>query len=175
MPAYKDITGHRFGRLVALERQGRSWLCQCDCGKQMIASGANIRKGNTKSCGCLKHEPYHLTHGYRHTKIYKSWYAMLQRCGNPKNTRYKYYGARGIAVCERWRKFENFLADMGERPPGMSIDRINNDGNYEPDNCRWATQEQQINNRRKFGMLSVFTTNELVAELKRRASDDCLA
>jgi hypothetical protein len=151
MPKFKDITGQHFGRLVVLRLQSQGghgihakWFCCCDCGNTKIVSSNNLKSGQV-SCGC---RGGNFKHGQRHKSTYRSWDAMLQRCNNPKNTRYKYYGGRGISVCERWRLFINFLADMGERPPGTTLDRIDPNGNYEPGNCRWATQSQQIKNRR---------------------------
>jgi hypothetical protein len=150
-----DLTGQRFGRLVALKEIGRAngfvlWLCRCDCGSKTKVLSGNLRSGHSRSCGCMKGHP---THGharnYTHTPTFKSWHSMLQRCDNPNRKGYKHWGGRGITVCERWRKFENFLADMGERPPGLSIDRIDNDRGYFPGNCRWATRSQQNSNQRK--------------------------
>ena len=151
-----DLVGRRYGRLIVIEYAGkRRWRCQCDCDTFKNIRGDNLRLGLTKSCGCLWQEVTSqfgqrtTTHGYSHTRVYKAWFGMLQRCENPNNAKYKDYGARGIKVCKRWHKFENFLADMGKRPKGMSIDRWpNNDGDYEPNNCRWATRSQQQFNRR---------------------------
>lgn len=149
MPRFIDITGQRFHKLVALAPTGKNsrrmmcWLCQCDCGGTAIVRIDHLRNGHTRSCGCLYEK-----HGMRHTKTYKSWYNMLQRCSNSKINRWHIYGGRGIKVCERWQDFRNFFADMGERPEDHSLDRINVEGNYEPGNCRWATQKEQQNNRR---------------------------
>lgn len=165
-----DITGRRFGKLIATRfshleaprkgRQGRRhvWLCICDCGIETKIRKENLTSGNSTSCGCGKYVGLDaMTHGYskhrlaggENPKFYRTWSMMLDRCRNPRNKSYKYYGGRGIRVCERWHTFENFLADMGQRPSGQhSIDRINNDGDYEPDNCRWATQIEQRHNRR---------------------------
>lgn len=158
----KDITGHRFERLVAIGYVGRNthdqamWLCLCDCGNYVTVAGYNLNTGNSNSCGCYKSERVSVsaairnkTHGMKGAPEYKVWCSMLNRCNHANDHAFANYGARGVKVCERWRKFENFFADMGHRPtPNHSLDRIDNDGNYELSNCRWATLEQQQNNRR---------------------------
>ncbi len=154
-----DITGQRFGRLVVVkrseERLGRTreacWLCECDCGGTVVVRSSDLRYGKTQSCHCGN--PAKWKHGHslpngRRSPEYRSWMAMRRRCTDPQADGWKFYGARGITVCERWEKFESFLADMGSRPDGHTLDRINPDGNYEPANCRWATPKQQANNRR---------------------------
>jgi hypothetical protein len=152
-----DISGQRFGRLVALslysaKTSPRKWLCRCDCGKEKIVRGELLRDGRARSCGCLKSDVLREIktkhgHGGQHNQspTYVSWYAMLARCRNIKRAN---YGGRGITVTERWHTFEHFLADMGERPLGTTLDRIDNDGHYEPGNCRWATPKEQSANQR---------------------------
>jgi len=144
MPKFEDITGQRFGRLVVTgcnssKRGGGTWICLCDCGRNKIVDANSLKSGHTQSCGCLRH-------GLCFTPTWWSWVGMTARCRNQNR---KAYGGRGISVCDRWLKFENFLSDMGERPLGHTIDRINNDGDYEPGNCRWATAKQQSENKRK--------------------------
>ena len=157
----KDIIGKRFGRLVVESFAGMSefgksrWLCRCDCGKVIIRKKERLSSGDTKSCGCLRSDLRalnNLTHGDAGQKSpeYIAWQHMKSRCFNVSDKKHVRYGGRGITICERWMSFENFLADMGRKPtPKHSIDRINNDGNYEPSNCRWATsKEQSVNTAR---------------------------
>lgn len=154
----KDITGQRFGRLVATEaaekRSGGHivWQCICDCGKIVYIRSDSLRSGSTKSCECLLKEmaaERSTTHGMHGTPIYYIWQSMLQRCENPNYREFKYWGGRGIKVCERWHKFENFYEDVGDPPEGESIDRWpDNDGDYEFRNFRWATPKEQSANRR---------------------------
>lgn len=158
MPSKIDLTGMRFGRLIALReapkaarhKAGTKWHCVCDCGAELVTETGALRSGHTKSCGCYHKDrvgEISTTHGRSWTPEWRAWRAMVSRCTVTTNSSYPWYGGRGITVCQRWRQFENFLMDMGPRPAGTTIDRINNDGNYEPGNCRWATREQQDSNK----------------------------
>jgi hypothetical protein len=152
-PLMIDMTNQRFGRLTAVEYQGEAhWLCRCDCGKGKIIAGYSLRNGLSQSCGCLRNERVRAAIGtvrLGNEKTYKTWSDMRQRCYNPNDPGYKNWGGRGIRICRRWRTFANFLADMGPRPPGMTIERRNNDGNYTPSNCVWLPKAKQARNRRK--------------------------
>lgn len=153
MPAHKDMSGlvlHGCTILAVSHKDHRSehfYRCRCHCGKEFTVSGDKLKRGHTKSCGCISDG---LKHGLVGTSEYGIWAAMKRRCMNKNSAAYKDYGGRGVVVCERWMHFQNFYADMGMRPSVKhSIDRINNDGNYEPNNCRWTTMDVQARNRRK--------------------------
>lgn len=161
---HEDLTGRRFGRLTVIAEAGKRrsgvylWECRCDCGGGASVVGAMLRNGHTKSCGCLMREvvgAMNLKHGHARLTspqhpLYDTWLNMNQRCSNPKNPGYPNYGGRGISVCRAWRdSFERFLVDVGERPSkDHSLDRIDNDGHYEPGNVRWATRVRQNRNAR---------------------------
>lgn len=161
-----DIIGQRFGRLTVIARQGRdnhyqaTWLCLCDCGKECVCRGHDLRRGRTKSCGCLCIDDAKIrfiTHGKRRTRLYEVWYGMKMRCYNPKNSHYHRYGGRGITVCDEWlndfQAFYNWAMANGyneNAPYGQcTIDRIDNNKGYSPDNCRWVDMKVQRQNQEK--------------------------
>ena len=169
---YTDISGLRFGRLNVIERAGRDkhnnalWICKCDCGNKTIVPGSRLRSGHTKSCGCIQKEAAsksisrfnnsenrvtngHLIHGETKTPLYNAWCRMRRRCNDEKYDHYDRYGGRGISVCDEWRNYISFRdwALSNGYVEGLELDRINNDGNYEPSNCRWVTRTFQVRNR----------------------------
>lgn len=178
IPKYKDITGKRFGRLTVIRfdhinnRNQSCWLCQCDCGNQVIVQASSMNSGNTSSCGCYKNELAHdnnATHGLSKTRLYKVWQGMKTRCENENFDSYYRYGERGISVCDEWKQFENFKdwADISGYEDGLSLDRIDNNGNYCANNCRWTTQQIQCNNRSSNHIVKYHDIEHTVADWAR--------
>lgn len=159
MAVFQDLTGMTFGRLTVLKRVENSkngharFLCRCDCGNETIVSGDDLKRGHSQSCGCLNREKIsNKKHGMTDTKIYHTWKNMIGRCYNQKRPDFNFYGGRGIRVCERWHEFSNFYEDVSQMEnygkPGYTLDRINVDDDYCPENCRWADRTTQTRNRR---------------------------
>lgn len=155
MPRAKNIVGDRFNRWTVISRAenwrgvAAQWLCRCDCGTERIVLGASLRSGHSTSCGCAMKElapTRRMTHGKSKTTTYKIWSGMHDRCRNPNSRWFHCYGGKGIRVCESWSSFENFVADMGERPAGLSIERLDSSKDYSPANCVWATPKAQSRN-----------------------------
>lgn len=176
MSRFIDLAGKKFGRWTVIayagtigngRRKAATWQCRCDCGNNAIVRAHSLVQGKTQSCGCLREEKRlkaSTSHGMKHSSTYESWKNMKGRCCNPNNQRFAYYGGRGIKVCDRWQKFENFYADMGEKPEGMTIERIDNNKGYSPENCCYATYKEQNRNQRTNRMITYFGETKCLAE-----------
>lgn len=184
MPQLHDLIQQQFGRLTVIERapnHGKqvAWRCRCECGGDVVVDGIRLTRGVTKSCGCLRRETAHAqrnkrTHGLTGSTTYRAWRQMKARCLNVRHPAYPDYGERGITVCTRWlESFENFLADMGYKPDGLTLERRNNDGPYSPDNCYWATWMQQAQNRRSTRLATFAGETLCFAEWARRVGLSC--
>lgn len=180
--SFQDHTGERFGSLTALECVGRSkdgnpiWLCRCDCGNMHKVTARNLVHGKVKSCGCLKHEGTRTTHGESSSRLYNVWNGMRQRCSNPNNDEWHNYGGRGITVCDEWQDFETFMEwatdngyDQNAGYGKCSIDRIDPNGDYEPNNCRWVDYKVQGNNRRGCTAITANGKTQTIAEWARES------
>jgi len=186
MGTFEDLTGRRYGRIVVVKRIGsRSrgikkqiktplWLCKCDCGRETQATSAELRTGDKRSCGCLAREiltARNMTHGDAHSgslyfRLYHLWFGMLDRCENPHSDSYKDYGGRGISVCEEWHDYPSFKmwAISNGYKNGLTIDRVNNDAGYSPDNCRWTNYTEQANNRRSCRYVTINGKTKTITE-----------
>ena len=178
-----NLTNRRFGKLIVIKKDflkkfpsGQEhwrWICLCDCGGNISVDGSTLRQGLTRSCrSCYS------TNHPRYKELYNIWCGMMNRCYNKNNIGYKNYGGRGITVCERWKDFSNFAKDMPPKLPNTSVDRVNNNGNYEPNNVRWATQKEQMHNTRRtihdeFNRLEGMVSRQRILQLRWRRDDRC--
>jgi len=172
-----DLAGQRFNRLTALipvkiaASREMYWVCKCDCGGDALATTANLRRGRVRSCGCLnvdRNKETKITHGMTRTRTYTIWFGMKRRCDDPSQDNYSHYGGRGISYDPRWRLFANFFADMGKAPEGLQLDRIDNEGNYCKENCRWVTPRTNSNNRSNSDFVEYAGERVTVTELARK-------
>lgn len=156
-----DLRGRRFSKLTAIRPTDRRvnkrviWFCECECGGTALVSSSNLLNGNTTSCGCFRRTRMMKHGGASSTRAYRCWCSMLHRCENPNDKGFHRYGGRGITVCAEWHDFETFRRDMGDPPDNRSIERINNNRGYSPDNCKWATDKEQQRNLRSNRMLTL--------------------
>ncbi len=176
MPALKNLTGAIFGKWTVLEyagpgSDGATWKCVCECGTSRVVISHSLLNGKSASCGCWQRERMAVTsrrHGHqsggKQSPTYKSWRNMLNRCNNAKHPSYRNYGGKGIAVCETWTSFDVFLADMGVRPDGETLDRIKSDAGYSKENCRWCSMKEQANNRSNNHFLELNGERRTVAQ-----------
>jgi|SRR6185369_7464456 len=166
-----NVAGKRFGRLTALREDRQmdrtAWLCICDCGTECVRTTKTLRNGMTKSCGCFQIETVKRVttkHGRTNSKLYGVWKAMRGRCRTKTDQNYRHYGGRGIKICERWNTFENFRNDMGDPEAGLTLDRIDVNGNYEPSNCRWVTMKEQTRNKRNSLLLTFNGKTQIIPD-----------
>jgi len=177
MPAFVNLTGKQFNRLTVIDlnlehssKKRKFWNCICQCGNKKIIEGENLKSGKTLSCGCWAREIHPIIQKRRRKFTIEErsfrhiWKLMMRRCFNAKDAIYRHYGGRGITVCEEWQNYENFKRDMWPRPGNLSLERINNDGNYELSNCKWASQLEQVNNRRTSKLMELNGEIKTVAD-----------
>lgn len=163
----KPLDSDRYGRLTVMDSVPGGWRCRCDCGTEVTVTGSNLRTGQTTSCGCYHRERQREAprkHGLHDGVGYGTWLNMRQRCTNPANPSWKNYGGRGITICDAWDDFGQFIRDVGEPEPGQTLDRIDNDGNYEPGNVQWATRAAQNRNKRANRMIELGGVTKCLAD-----------